>query len=79
MPRGVDDVDLMTLPVGGHRGGGNRDAALLFLFHPVGRRAAVVAFDEGDFVLQAGPIEDCLGGCGFTGVDVGDDADVSKF
>ena len=33
---GVDDVDLVTLPETGHSSGGNGDAALFLLLHPVG-------------------------------------------
>src|SRR5690606_9070663 len=38
VPGRVDDVDPMALPLAGRRGGGNRDAALLLLLHPVHRR-----------------------------------------
>jgi hypothetical protein len=52
----VNDVDAMldviARPEAGRRGGSNRNAALLFLFHPVHRRRSFVNF--ADFVRNAG-------------------------
>ena len=39
----IDNVDLVTFPISGNSGGGNRNTTLFFLFHPVGSSAAGVA------------------------------------
>ena len=75
MARRVDDVDAMLLPLAGGRGGGDRDAALLLLLHPVHDRAALV--DLAHLVGAAGVIEDALGRRRLSGVDVRHDADVA--
>jgi len=73
--RGVDDVDLVALPVAGRRGGGDRDPALLLLLHPVHGRGAVVRLAH--LVVDPGVEEDPLGHGGLAGVDVRHDADVA--
>ena len=50
MSGGVNDVDLVFFPEGGHGSRRNRNAALFLLLHPVGRRCAV-GFAE--LVIQA--------------------------
>jgi hypothetical protein len=50
----VDEVDLMVAPEASRRRRSDRDAALLFLFHPVHRGGAVVDF--ADFVVATGVI-----------------------
>ena len=77
--RGVNDVDFVPLPVGGDSSGGDGDAAFLFLFHPVGGGTAIVALDEADFMFQAGAIENRLGSGGFTGVNMGNNTDITQF
>ena len=67
----------MSIPETGGRCGLDRDAALLFLFHEIGRRGAVMHFT--DFVDLAGELKDPLGGCGFTCVNVSEDANISVF
>ena len=69
VPRRVDDVDAMVLPVAGGGSAGDGDAAFLFLGHPVHRGLAVVHFAQA--VRYPGVKEDALRGGGFTGVDVG--------
>ena len=69
VPRRVDDVDAMVLPVAGGGGRGDGDAAFLFLDHPVHRGLAVVHFAQA--VRHSRVEEDTLRGGGFTGVDVG--------
>ena len=70
----VDDVDAVVGPLAGGRRGGDRDAALLLLRHPVhGGRALV---DLAHLVGAAGVIEDALGRRGLARVDVGHDPDV---
>src|SRR6185369_13833966 len=71
----VDDVDPVVLPLAGGRGGGDRDPALLLLFHPVHHRGALV--DLAHFVGAAGVVEDALGRRRLAGVDVRHDPDVA--
>ena len=71
----VDDVDLDALPVAGGRGGGDGDAALLLLLHPVHRGGAVV--DLTDLVVDAGVEQDPLGRRGLARVDMRHDPDVA--
>ena len=79
--RGVDEVDVvvlaMTLPLGEDGGGGDGDAALLLFLHPVGRRGAVMHFT--DLVLLAGVVENALRHGRLARVDVGDDAEITRF
>jgi hypothetical protein len=73
---GVDDVDAVLAPGEGGRGrGGDRDATLTLLLHPVHDGGALV--DLADLVGDAGVEEDPLGGRGLAGVDVRHDADVA--
>ena len=79
---GVDDVQtglgelvLSPLPVAGGGGRGDGDAALLLLSHPVHGGGAVMGLT--DLIVDAGVVQDALGGGGLAGVDVGHDADVS--
>ncbi len=71
----VDDVDAVVLPLRGRRGGGDRDAALLLLLHPVHHRRALVHL--ADLVGAPGVVEDALGRRRLTGVDVRHDPDVA--
>ena len=68
----------MAFPEASHRRRGNGDTSLLFLRHPVGGGAAVIALDGTDFVRQAGTVQNTLSGSRFTGVDMGNNADISK-
>jgi hypothetical protein len=79
---GVDDVEAVlgvgavhALPEAGGGSGRDRDAALLFLLHPVHGGSAVVHFT--DLVAHAGVEQDAFGGGGLAGVDVGRDTDVA--
>ena len=72
---GVDDVDLVVVPEAGGGRGGDGDAALLLLLHPVHRGGAVVHLT--DLVADTGVVEDALGRRGLAGVDVRHDADVA--
>jgi len=74
MAGSVDDVDLVTLPVGRRRGGSDRDATLLLLLHPVHDGTAVVNLT--DLVRDTGVEQDALGRGGLTRVDVRHDPDV---
>ena len=78
----IDDVDPMLrivivhpLPEACRRGGGNGNAALLLLFHPVHDGGAVV--DLTQLVRHTGIEQDALRGRGLAGVDVRHDADVA--
>ena len=82
VPRGVDDVDPMLLvilihpaPKAGGRSRGDRDAALLFLFHPVHHGRAIM--DLSNFVRDAGVKKNPLGRRRLAGIDMGHDADVA--
>jgi hypothetical protein len=71
----VDDVDAVVLPLRRGRRGGDRDAALLLLLHPVHHGRALV--DLTDLVSATGVVEDALGRRRLTGVDVSHDPDVA--
>jgi hypothetical protein len=73
--RGVDDVDLVVVPVAGRRGGRDRDAALLLLRHPVHGGGTIVGL--ADLVGDTGVEQDAFGGGGLPGIDVRHDADVA--
>src|SRR5262249_15515034 len=80
--RGVDDVEAVfrerqvhALPEAGRRRGRDRDAALLFLLHPVHRRGALVHL--ANLVIDAGVVKDALRGRGLPCIDVSHDAEVA--
>ncbi len=75
VPGRVDDVDAVVLPLRGGGGRGDRDAALLLLFHPIHRGGAVV--DLADLVGAPRVVEDALGRGRLARVDVGHDPDVA--
>jgi hypothetical protein len=80
VPWGVDDVDFLLAPERRHGGRLNRDAALLFLLHVVGRRRGLQVLrlvDVDDGVLAPRVIKDALGSGGLSGIDVGNDADIA--
>ena len=64
-----------SVPEAGRRGGGDGDAALALLVHPVHRRRALMHLTGP--VNAAGVEEDALGRRRLARVDVGDDADVA--
>jgi hypothetical protein len=70
----VNNVDADVAPGAGGRGGGNGDAALLFLLHPIHGRSPLV--DLSDAVRASGIEKDSLRRSGLTGIDVGHDADI---
>ena len=72
----VDEVQLVALPAEGRRRGGDGDAALALLGHPVHLRVAFV--DLADLVDAARVEEKALGDRGLAGVDVRDDAEVAN-
>ena len=63
-------------PITGSSGGGDGDAALAFLFHPVGDGVAVI--DIAHFMNEAGVKEDALGGRRLAGINMGGDADIAR-
>ena len=76
VPRRVEDVDAVVVPIARGRRRGDRDAALLLLLHPVHDGSALV--DLAHLVSAARVVEDSLCGRRLTGIDVGDDADVAR-
>ena len=72
----VKTLVLLLGPEGGHRRRGDGDAALLFLFHPVGDSVAVI--DVADLVDQACVEENSLGRCGLARIDVGANTKVTS-
>jgi hypothetical protein len=76
MAGGVDQVDLVLAPLEGRGRGGDGDAALPLLLHPVHLGLAVV--DLAGLVDLAGVEEEPLGHRGLASVDVGDDPDVAN-
>ena len=73
--RGVDDVDLVVVPVTRGSCGGNGDTPLLLLCHPVHRGRTVVGLT--DLVIDTCVEQDALGCSRLAGIDVGHDADVA--
>ena len=74
--RGINDVNPAALPEAGGSSGGNGDAPLLLLGHPVHSSRPIMGF--ADFIGPAGIEQDALGGCGLAGVNVRHDADISS-
>src|SRR5262249_11552280 len=72
----VDQVDGAVLPLEGHAGAVDGDAALLLLDVVVGVGGALV--HAAELVLGAGVVQDVLGGGRLAGVDVRNDADVAQ-
>ena len=88
--RGVDDVDAVTVllecnrillglrvaPVAGGSSGSDGNTTLLLLNHPVHGGTAIVDF--ADLVVDAGVIQNTLGGSRLTSINVGHNADISR-
>src|SRR4029077_3253705 len=74
VPGRIDDVDAVIVPEAGRRRGGDGDAALLLLRHPVHRGRALM--DLAQLVDLLGVEEDPLGHGRLARVDVGNDPDV---
>ena len=72
--RRIDNVDTGIAPRRRGCGGRDRDAAFLFLDHPVHRRRTVVHF--ADLVHAAGVKQNALGAGGFSRIDVRGNTDV---
>ena len=72
---GVDDVDLVAVPLTGGSGRGDGDTALLLLDHPVHGGGAFVHFT--DLVVLTGVEQDALSRRRLTGVDVGHNANIA--
>ena len=71
----VNDVDLVVVPETGGGSGGNGDAALLLLRHPVHRGSTIVNLT--DFVGNTRVKQNALCRRGLSRIDVGHDADVA--
>jgi hypothetical protein len=72
---GIDDVDAVVAPLAGGGRGGDGDAALALLLHPVHRGGAFMHLAHA--VDPARIKEDALGQGGLAGVDMGHDANIS--
>ena len=72
---GVDDVDSVVVPITGCSSRGDCDTSFLFLFHPVHGCAAVVSLTH--FVSLTGVVQNSLGCCCLTSIDMRHDTDVS--
>jgi len=77
VPRGIDDVDAVVFPMGCRSSRRDRNAAFLFLSHPVHGSSAVMNFT--DFMNSAGIEQNTFGCRGFTSIDVSHDANISRF
>jgi hypothetical protein len=75
MSGSINDVQAAAAPEAGSGCGGDGDAALLFLRHPVHDGFAFVRF--ADFVGNPGVEQDAFRGCGFAGVYVGHYAEIA--
>ena len=75
MPGRVHNVDFVSLPVTGGSCGGDGDAPLLLLLHPIHHRSTLI--DRTHLVALAGVIEYALGDRGLACIDVGNNADVA--
>jgi hypothetical protein len=64
-----------ALPERGRRSGGNRNATLLLLLHPVHGRGTIMHF--ADFVRFAGVVQNAFSRRRFTGINVCHDAEVT--
>ena len=74
--RGVEQVDLVLVPLQRRRRRGDRDAALFLLRHPVHLRLAVMHLTNA--VDLPGMVQEALRHRRLPGIDVGNDADVSQ-
>ncbi len=73
--RRVDDVNRIIAPLAGGGSGGDGDSTLLLLLHPIHNGRAFMHF--ADLVGPARVVQHTFRSGGFTGIDVGHDADVS--
>src|SRR3954452_17023813 len=76
VPGRIDDVDAVVVPEAGGCRGGDRDAALLLLGHPVHGGRALMDLTELVDLLRVE--EDPLGDGRLARVDMGDDSDVPR-
>src|ERR1017187_198490 len=77
MARRINDVDSDVVPKTGGGSGGDGNATLLLLLHPVHDSSAIMHFTH--LMRSTGVVEDALSSSGLTGIDVGHDADVPVF
>ena len=74
--RGVDNVDAVVPPETGRGRGGDGDASLLLLLHPIHGRSTLVHFTQ--LVGDAGVVENALRRRCLTGIDVRHDANIAR-
>ncbi len=75
--RGVNNVQAVLVPLTSNSSRLNGNTTLSFLFHEVSSRFAIVYFTG--LVDLAGELQDTLSGGGLTGINVGEDTNVSVF
>src|SRR5581483_12503179 len=73
---GVNDIDLVILPLACNRGGGDGNPALPFLRHPISDCGSFV--NLADFMRHAGVVQHALTDGGFATVHMGDNADITN-
>ena len=78
MPRGVNDVNLVTLPEAGHRCRSNSNTTLFFLGHPVSGSTTIIAFHFANLVVDTGAVQNTFCRRRLTGVDMGNNTNVTK-
>ena len=74
--RGINDVNLLTVPKAGSCRGCNGDSAFFFLFHPVHGAGTIMGFPN--LVVDARVVQDAFSYSGFTSINVCHDADVAN-
>jgi hypothetical protein len=75
MTGGIDDVDLVILPVCGHRGRHDRDPPLAFLHHPIRDRGAVINITQA--ICSPGVKQDPLSRRRFARVNMRNNANIA--
>ena len=75
VPRGINQIDTMVAPETCRCRRSNCNTTFLFLFHPIHCRGAVMHF--ANFICFSGIEQNTFRSCGFTGIDVCHNADIS--
>ena len=75
MTRGINNIDLVALPLRRHRRRYDRDTTLTLLYHPVGNGSPIV--NRADAMCHTSIEHNTLGGGSFPGVNVGYDPKIT--
>ena len=78
VPRGVNDVNLVTLPKAGHCCRGNGNTTLFFLAHPVGGGTTIITAHGTNLVVNTGAVQNTFCRRRLAGVDMGNNTNVAK-